>query len=294
MPTKRNWLIAIIFALQISFEQASHCAFDRVDIGARALGMGSAFVSTATGADAIFWNPAGISFCSENELSLSYMELYDLVTYSGVAFACELLKRPFSFAILSSLDSEQIYREIEVYMGSSYKTPMAIVGVSVRMLYSSASFGNDTIGTGKGSSIDVGFKKTMLNNDISIDISIRNILGYVYYNRLGFGEVRSKTYLEPLGISYLMGVSFKPRHLINYLDGSTLALQLSGNDLHFGIEYLLGDLLYLRTGLRFSNPLSKMVAMGIGIKRSNLKIDYAFVGSNVGTPTSQISVTVNW
>ncbi len=40
-------------------------------IGARAIGLGGAFVSIADDASAIFWNPAGLTDISENQLLLS-------------------------------------------------------------------------------------------------------------------------------------------------------------------------------------------------------------------------------
>ena len=70
----------IVFLILNSKVEAS---FDRIGVGSRAIGMGTAFVAVANDASAIFWNPAGIGILSDSttisrHFLLSYSPLYGL------------------------------------------------------------------------------------------------------------------------------------------------------------------------------------------------------------------------
>ncbi len=66
-PIDRNNLAGIAITVVVLCISASSTfgAFENMEMGARPLGMGSAFVANADGASAIFWNPAGVSFWAE-------------------------------------------------------------------------------------------------------------------------------------------------------------------------------------------------------------------------------------
>lgn len=65
-------------------EKAGTSAFSflKIGVGARALGVGGAFVSVAEDASALYWNPAGISQLEDQQLTLSYVN-YLLDIQSG-------------------------------------------------------------------------------------------------------------------------------------------------------------------------------------------------------------------
>ena len=78
------------------------------------------------------------------------------------------------------------------------------------------------------------------------------------------------------------------------MDGAILAAELSNGDIHVGTELVFWDAAALRAGFRSGNALTRAVTMGFGLRVSALRFDYAYVGSEVGSPTSQFSVSVNW
>ena len=67
---KKLKFFCLVFAILIAFQPVlaqtkvgtTAAPFLGIAVGARALGMGSAFVSVADGAGAIFWNPAILQF----------------------------------------------------------------------------------------------------------------------------------------------------------------------------------------------------------------------------------------
>jgi len=87
--------------------------FLRYGIGARALGLGRAFVSVADDASAIYWNPAGLLNVQQNEIATMYTNLFydSRYTYWAVAVPRTYLgaKSAFGFAWvnLSTVDFDQ-------------------------------------------------------------------------------------------------------------------------------------------------------------------------------------------
>ncbi|MFH0777430.1 MAG: UPF0164 family protein [Candidatus Eisenbacteria bacterium] len=65
--------------------------FLKVGPGARALGMGGAFVALADDASAVYWNPAGLADIRERELEAMHAEQFgDVINYDFVAVALPL------------------------------------------------------------------------------------------------------------------------------------------------------------------------------------------------------------
>jgi tetratricopeptide (TPR) repeat protein len=75
-----TWLLFILLLLNFSHLSAQNGGqageFLRYGVGARALGMGRAFVAVADDATAIYWNPAGISRIDQWEIVSMYTDLY--------------------------------------------------------------------------------------------------------------------------------------------------------------------------------------------------------------------------
>jgi len=56
------------FNIDVSKVGTTAAPFLEIDVGSRAIGMGSAFVAVANDATALYWNPAGISRLPGNEM----------------------------------------------------------------------------------------------------------------------------------------------------------------------------------------------------------------------------------
>jgi len=87
-------LINCSFFLNASEDGEHAVEFLSAGVGARALGMGSAFVSVADDATAAYWNPAGLTKVSANAFSAMYSDLFQ--TNSGGFLNSGLVK--YSFA----------------------------------------------------------------------------------------------------------------------------------------------------------------------------------------------------
>jgi long-subunit fatty acid transport protein len=60
--------------------------FLKIGVGARAVGLGEAFVAVANDPSAIFWNPAGLASMQRQELSLNHVSWPADVNYEHLAF----------------------------------------------------------------------------------------------------------------------------------------------------------------------------------------------------------------
>ena len=76
-----------IEAKQVTKTGTTAATFLKVDVGARAVGMGSAYVSVVEDATAMYWNPAGLARIKGNEAVFSHAKwIADIgMSYAGVA-----------------------------------------------------------------------------------------------------------------------------------------------------------------------------------------------------------------
>jgi hypothetical protein len=77
-----------IEAKQVTKTGTTAAPFLKVDVGARGVGMGSAYVSLAEDATAMYWNPAGLARVKGSEAVFSHAQwIADIsMNYAGVAF----------------------------------------------------------------------------------------------------------------------------------------------------------------------------------------------------------------
>ena len=90
MLLHRTAVAALMLALIASAPATadpSAFAFLEVPAGARASALGGAFVAGAEGAEAAFWNPAGLASLERIQITGSHHELYQNLRHDQVAIA---------------------------------------------------------------------------------------------------------------------------------------------------------------------------------------------------------------
>lgn len=93
MKLRNLAVIASILTASAAYPAGAKYAgeFLATGIGARALGMGGAFVSVADDASASYWNPAGMIFVQRREIVMMHSERFgDLVNYDAGSFVQQL------------------------------------------------------------------------------------------------------------------------------------------------------------------------------------------------------------
>lgn len=73
--------------------------FLKIDVGARAVGMGGAFVSVADDATAIYWNPAGVARISKSVISVNHTAWLAGISFTQAAYIFHMGFLPGSLGI---------------------------------------------------------------------------------------------------------------------------------------------------------------------------------------------------
>ena len=276
-------LISRIFNLKgclvyyiLSFVNVSipvHSIIEDLPVGGRAIGMGSAYVAVAQGAESVYYNPAGLSFSKGVSLSLFASRPYGLreLTYETIS---AVLPSPFgNFGINLQTYGYHLYRENTIALGWGYHYHKRVYyGILCRM--------NQLRIKNYGSSctlmIDIGCLLLMSNN-ILAGISITNL------NNAGI-----KGQNEPLPQMTRVGISYQPLNEVTFaieLDKDTrFPVEMKG-----GIEFRPLHEICLRFG--FGREPSNF-SSGIGLAWDSFSIDYAFTMHPVLGTTHQGSFNI--
>ncbi len=164
-----------------------------VPVGARSIGLGGASLGTVSGAEAIYWNPAGISYSDRSELLVNHMQYiadinmnYLALTYNGRGigtFGFHL--KSFDFGDIEQTTEEQpdgtgvTYSPTFIVAGFSYSrllTDRIAAGVTAKLVYESVLQTNaSTI------AFDLGVQYSFSSN-LRVGVVMKNVGGKMQYN----------------------------------------------------------------------------------------------------------------
>ena len=273
-------LIYIVLPVQAADEGVfgATAPFLRFGVGARAFGMGGAYVAVADDATATYWNPAGLAQLNGNQLSAMHTELFMETKYDylGVAFPTAYggwglsllnIMTPFT----SEFGETKNVRATVGYLGYGFELDKWQFGLSLKYLQQELLQAN-----AQAFSCDLGFN-TQLAENFFFGFSVRDFWGA----RINW----STNYQEEIPITYLVGLSYQMENLILSLQ---LERTLGVNLEHFGLEYEVNDFLKLRAGARGQD-----LTFGIGISQAALGFDYAYCAAELGN-THRFSLNFAW
>ncbi len=300
--------------------------FLSLGVGARALGMGSAYVALADDATAGYWNPAGLARLAQRELVLMHAEQFgEIANYDYGAYA-----QPFgdngSLSInlirLSIDDIAVVPPDAFVdHDGDGVLDPgeFNVEKISFdsdaqnALLLSYGRYINDRLRL--GGSVKIIYKNTLDYHAWGLGLDV----GAMYDVTNGFtvGMVLTDATSSPLiwntddsttetispslrfGVAYTMPISFMFGTVTTtgdmnlQFEGREAASNfasgaVSGNS-YWGIEYLFQDHLAFRIGSQEEN-----MTAGAGLRITPFWLDYAFVGHDDLDDTHRISATVQF
>lgn len=282
--------LAVAFGLLISVGDSAHAVVDtsnhnapylRAGAGARAFGMGGAFVGVANDASAAYWNPAGLTWTGEGRWEIAGMYTSGLNvdrTHSNIsvarngswaAYALQWINAGTSDINQRGINGEDLgefdYTDNAISLSLAKRYDMFSAGVTAKYLRTSVGAdveGDDSV-NGYGFDIGAGL---MLSEQIRFGASVQNIAGEL-------GSVEKVNDIPP---TLRAGVAVWP------VEGLTAAFDLEKTrdeedfEFHAGAEYafpLSDDLgAALRLGIDSGD-----FAGGVGFRFNFLKFDYAYV-----------------
>lgn len=318
-------LIVIPIYAQVALEKTGQAgmAFLSTPIGARASAMGNAFVAISDNVEAMFWNPAGLSNVSNWDFSGGYTRWIADITYYHAGLAYNVDNIGVFGLNLVWVDYGEIVGAIrgptaeQPYIMTDPITPLALVGGLAygRQLTDRISFGANMkwayqdLGTAYSQedslspivahdntlgipAIDVGVIYLTGFKDLRIAVSVQNVSYEKHYVdedfslpfniRMGMAMDILKIF-APGGNSSLL-VSIDATHPRDYRER-----------LHFGVEYSLYDIFFLRGGYKINYDEDKL-SFGIGLNPLSrdgmgIRFDYSFNPfGKLDSPVHRVSV----
>lgn len=242
--------------------------FDDYEPSPRARAMGGAFYSISDDANAVFYNPAGLS-STENNIMIGYAKLFnnDFQVINSVALSMQLPKNFGTLGIgLLSMDVD--FQDVNLLSEKTYALSHSFnilddihsrldLGYTINMYHLSIEGFGDQPAFG-------------INLGVLASIHQRTQIGFTFTNLNNPAVGEESEHDLPQKMS--MGISYHP-----YTDVVT-SLELkktmnSRTEVHAGTEVKVTDMLYLRCGVR-NEPTS--YSLGARFNLYNIIIDYGF------------------
>ena len=282
-------------------------AFLKIGVGARPIGMGSAYTALANGVSAIYWNPAGLANLEKREVSAMYSEWISDIRYSFLGYGNPIRKGTVgaSLVYLSMGDMEKRGegREKEGSFGAS---DLAATLSYSRQVSKSTSLGiNLKIihqrieeETATGIALDLGnIYKTPIKN-LSLGITIQNIGPKMVFIKEGY----------PLPLTFTIGTGYNIASILNLALDVKHQLIEGRTNICFGTEYLPFQVFalrcgylarFLKSGINLTSKDQKLgdvygLGGGLGFKFLGCQLDYAFIPFGALGDTHRISFSVSF
>ncbi|MFC2088043.1 PorV/PorQ family protein [Calditrichota bacterium] len=286
----------------------SGAQFLKIPIGAQSAALGGAVTGIVDDANAVFWNPAGLSKVKSNAVHFSYMRWFDMFDVNAAAFVRNFESiGTFGIGILVfKTDKMEITTENEpngtgrffdaqdISLGLSYSrflTDYFSAGITLKYIHqriwdetaNGIAFDVGTQYQVEFQNLIIAMSMTNFGADMKMegpDLSVKYDPDQFLQNRLIPSNYETEYY--PLPLNFQFGLSFDvfdSRYL--KIRGSVDAVHPNDNNerIQFGAETAVFDRLYLRGGYKLNHD-DEDLNFGAGF-RSNfgtflIKIDYAY------------------
>ncbi len=275
--------------------------FLKIGIGARALGMGESYVAIANDAEALYWNPAGISRFIKHSVFFSHTQwVVDIdLEYAGLVYHLDDMNSiGVAFTYLHTDEMKETTELQPFGTGRNFSYSDFLVALTYgRNMTDKFSFGvsvkymqeNIAELTTNGILFDLGTFYETGWESIRFGVSVTNLgqeiapTGTIKYQNLQseFIEV-SEFQSSPPPILFRLGIAGEI--IENDSHRLTTSIQLNHpNDneenVNIGFEYMWRDMLALRAGYktaRIEEDFSIGAGLYLPIANSDLRVDYAF------------------
>jgi long-subunit fatty acid transport protein len=302
-------------------------SFLKIGLGARATGLGEAFVAVANDPTAIYWNPAGLASIQRQEVAVSHIEWPADIRYEHVAWVLPVKRfggsLGFQFGVLSTAVDET--SELQPFgTGRTFVYSDMIAGMAYARRWTDKLL--------------VGFGAKYVREDLGKDVgnpttsSMLYDIGSIYY--LGLGSVRVATsltnfapalkpkgqFISPgadgvVGTSddevrvydgfdaptvFRYGIAFEPiENATQRLTTSIEANQPADNaqSVKAGLEWVWLGRLALRSGYNFNADALKLSAgAGVNAELGSWKgtLDYAYTDGGFLGPINRLTLGVRF
>lgn len=320
-----------LLADQITKSGTTAVGFLNIDVGARAVGMGSAYCTLAEDATAMYWNPSGIARISEYEAYFTYTRwIADInFNYAGVVIPMNTIGTlGINATFLTMDDMERTTIDQPDGTGEMFSVGDMAVGISyARNLTDRFSIGfnakyiEERIYHSKASAVafDIGTLFDTYIEGLKIGMSISNYGTKIRMTgrdmltqkdidtRIAGNNDRINASLETdqfdLPLMFRVGLSMNVlRQQNNNLIVSIDALHPNDNaeSINIGLEYMYNNMFSIRGGYKslFLPDSEEGLSVGAGIKypiaNTEVKLDYAFHDFGILNNIQMVSIGLSF
>ena len=262
-------------------------AFLKLGVGARAMGMGSAYVALADDPTAVYWNPAGLASIKGAEVSLMHNEWIEDFRQEFAAVSTPLLGGALGFGFSGFYTSELERRdETGVLTGHFGFNDISASANYARILGSKFAGGvgikyiREMIDQEDATTVafDLGGRYFDAGSGLSAGAAIQNLGGDAKFDQEGFS----------LPTTMRGGVALT-RDVSRWQGRGVLSAEVNKSSkddarFHVGGEFEYKERVALRVGAKFGYD-DQDLSFGLGVKQKGIGFDYALVpfSSNLGT-----------
>ena len=286
--------------------------FLKIGVGARAVGMGESYVAIGRDVNAIFWNPAGLAYVEDREVTFSHTNWIADISHEAFAAAWNFDKvGVFGVSLVSMNYGDLYYSAVdfsssnefgytggrrfgggtfgvdEYAIGLAYSrsfTNKFSLGAQVKFVYQ--GLGNSTVvvrgveeeikNEVDALAIDIGTLYYTGIKDLRLGMSIQNFSKDLTYQLEAF----------QMPLTFRVGLAMNILSLWNMEESQNLTLSLDAihprdytERIHLGAEYWMQDILAVRGGYKFNYDEESLTA-GAGLKYGmgnfKLLVDYSY------------------
>jgi hypothetical protein len=255
-------------------------AFLKLGVGARAMGLGSAYVALADDPTSLYWNPAGLASVHETQVTAMHNEWMQDFRQEYAAVGLPFKKGSLGFSFQGFYSAEALEGRDEVgnltqdvgfndlAMTAAYArtiTPGLDGGLAVRYIRGMIAEDNAT-----AFAFDLGAKYRLGESGLSLGAAAQNIGGDATYVKEAI----------PLPTTLRLGAAYSPALTGRHGSGtlSTEVHKSKGEDTRFNIggEFAYKERLALRAGVKMGYDVEDL-SFGLGIMHKEFRFDYALV-----------------
>ncbi|UCD17147.1 MAG: PorV/PorQ family protein [Candidatus Zixiibacteriota bacterium] len=273
-----------IFTISLTMAVSAAGASRQEMVGARPFGMGGAFIGVADDGNAIYWNPAGMSFLNHHEVSFMHTDLFGtgiMNNYAGYTYPLtEKIALGVDWFNQGFGDDELDFNFNKLNFAASYRFNSRLsAGGLFKYINTRMDLDGRTFADGSGWSGDIAVLYH-LNKRYSLGLVSRNLFdAYVNYRGSGYARLYD--------MSLSVGLAARPKdHLL-------LALDIN-DALHVGGEYEYQNSALIRAGIErdLRDEKETRYSFGAGFRINPLQVDYAYTIHPYLDNTSRISASL--
>ncbi|MEW6227225.1 MAG: UPF0164 family protein [Bacillota bacterium] len=282
-------LLTVVFSLspawvaQAAGDPVGTAAMMDIGMGARALGMGGAFIAVADDACTVYYNPAGLALLEGRHVTSLHTNQYGAAGYMALGYAQRNVGAGVLVLDASGVEETDEFANVTGFFGIREYTAIGAYGATVWpnlslggavKHYSQSLPGN----AGTGLTGDIGL--LYVAPGVRVGAVGRNVVGNIRYSSGG---------TDFFDRSWGVGLVMKP------MAGLLLAADAVVKDeltLHVGGEYIISNVAVRGGGIWGGGQTS--LTAGLGVVMPGFSADYAYQTHNVLPDCHRLSLSIKF